>query len=66
MNEAYLSNYEKDCLTLSIAELVEKYPNVPRAELERNKAELENVCCEVNQKRFLKWLKKNTHLIFRY
>lgn len=66
MDKAYLSNYEKDLLTLPIADLVGKYPNVPRQELERDKNEIENVCCELNQRRFLKWLKKNTHWIWRF
>lgn len=66
MNKAYLSNYEKDCLALSLAELAVKYPTVPPTELERDKSEIENVCCELNQRRFQHWLTKAKHLIFRY
>jgi hypothetical protein len=66
MNKAYLSEYDKDCLSLSVAELVAKYPNVPIQQLESDKEEIEEVCCELNQRRFLKWLAKNMRYIWRF
>ena len=66
MNKAYLSEYDKDCLSLSVAELVAKYPNVPIQQLESDKKEIEEVCCELNQRRFLKWLRKNKNLVWRF
>ena len=66
MNNAYLSQYDKDCLSLSLAELVAKYPNISVQQLESDKREIENVCCELNQHRFRRWLAKNKRFIWRF
>lgn len=66
MNKIFLSQYDKECLSLSITELVAKYPNIPVQQLESDKQEINNVCCELNQRRFLKWLAKNKRYIWRF
>lgn len=66
MNKMYLSQYDKDCLSLSVAELVAKYPNVPIQQLESDKKEIEEVCCELNQHRCRRWLAKNMRYIWRF
>lgn len=66
MNNAYLSQYDKDCLSFSLAELVAKYPNIAVEQLKSDKKEIEEVCCELNQRRFLKWLGKNKRYIWRF
>lgn len=66
MNKEFLSEYDKDCLSHSIAELVAKYPNIPVQQLESDKREIENVYCELNQHRFRRWLAKNKRFIWRF
>jgi len=66
MNKAYLTQYDKDCLSLSVAELVAKYPNISVEQIKSDKKEIENECCELNQRRFLKWLRKNKNLVWRF
>lgn len=66
MNKIYLSDYDKACLSLSLPELVAKYPNISVQQIESDKKEIEEVCCELNQRRFRRWLAKNKHLIWRF
>ena len=66
MDKAYLTNYDRDCLAMSLQDLQRKYPNVPPAQLENDIQEIKVVCCELNQARFKKWLRKMKHLIYRF
>ncbi len=66
LEEAFLSNFDRDCLKLNIGGLQAKYPRVSIQELEEGKRIICDQMKEVNKRRFLKWLKSRAWVIYSY
>ena len=64
--EAFLSNFDRDCLKLSIADLQAKYPKTSVEELISSQQIIKEQMSELGQKRFLKWLKKRSWVLYDY
>lgn len=66
LEEAYLSNFDRDCLNLSAQELQAKYSRVPIRELEECKRIISEQMTELNKRRFLRWLSKRRWVLYRF
>jgi hypothetical protein len=66
LEEAYLSDFDRDCLNLTPEELREKYPEISNQELEESKRIISEQMTELNKRRFLRWLSKRRWVLYRF
>lgn len=66
MNTAYafLDCYDRDCLALTAEELQVKYPRIPIGELNDNQRMIKEQMSELNKRRFLRWLKQRSWVLY--
>ena len=64
--EAFLSNFDLDCLKLTVEELRAKYPRVPIQELEEGKRVISDQMTELNKRILLRWLSKRRWILYRF
>ena len=61
---AFLNCFDHDCLNLTTDELQAKYPKMPFKELIDSQRIIREQMSELNQRRFLRWLKQKSWVLY--